>query len=164
MILTLDTRELKAILKEFKSKAPNGVEIISTVMKTFDIATELVGIELKEIGDFISAVINISERKDGTEYERMESQFQRMLEDPRPVKILFIHGSLENSYSNLHPNSFRGMLASYMARGAAANPPVQVIWISEDNFDWVDLVLRLCVKTMKYVEHPSQVTLPIGAE
>lgn len=161
MILYLDTRENKETIIEFKNKAPIDTQIRTTAMKTFDAMNEVMGIEFKSIDDFISAVLNITERKDRSEYERMEEQFQRMCEDNRPLKILYLHGSLKNAYSKIHPNSFRGMLASYLARGASASPPVQVCWIGESGFDWIDLVLRLHSKTMKYVEHPEQTVLGV---
>lgn len=159
MIVYLDTRETMDTHEDFIKKAPKDFQIQKVKLDTYDIMTETIGIELKSIDDFIGAVINIHERKTKEDYLRMESQFKRMCDDKRPVKILLIHGSLENAHSMLHPNAFRGMVGSYRARGAMAVPPVQVDLILEDSFDWIDHLIRLISKVDKYVEHPSQATL-----
>lgn len=162
MMIYLDSRESMETVEEFRQKAPKDSQLQVVALPTYDIATETIGIELKSIDDFVGAVIQIGERKTKEDYKRMQNQFDRMCEDNRPVKLLLIHGSLENAHTKLHPNSFRGMVSSYRAKGAMAKPPVQVDLILEDNYDWIDHVCRLINKVDKYVEHPTQSTLPIG--
>lgn len=159
MNIYIDSRESMETITEFQTKAPKDSNLQVVALPVFDVATELIGIELKSIDDFVGAVINIHERKTKEDYQRMESQFQRMCEDTRPVKLLLIHGSLENAHTKLHPNSFRGMVESYRAKGAVANPPVQVNLILSKDYDWIDGVCRLISKVDKYVEHPSQTSL-----
>lgn len=158
MIIYLDSRESMKTIEEFRVKAPKDAQLQVVALPTFDIATELVGVELKHVDDFISSVINISERKTRDDYQRMKEQFDRMCDDLRPVKMLIIHGTYEEAHSELHEHSYNGMIASYTTQGLLSNPPVLVHTISNDH-DWVDYVIRLINKAHKYLEHPAQVTL-----
>lgn len=162
MILYGDSRESKETINKITEKVPSDMDIKIVKLDTFDLATELVGVELKSIEDFINAVLSIHERKTRDDYQRMEEQFERMCQDKRLIKLLLIHGSLKTAHSQLHPNSFNGMLASYTARGMTANPPVQVIYVGDDGLDWIDYIIRVINKAHKYVEHPAQSTFPIG--
>ena len=154
MKLYIDTREGEAVAWKFKSLAMDNpeVELRFVPLPVGDAANEVMIIEFKSIDDFISSFTQQKHRKDGTVYERMDSQKGRMIDDNRPVKILLIHGDLEDAYSRIHPNSVRGMVASILAQG------ISIFWVG-DNFDWPDLVMRLHLKTMKYVGVPGQTTL-----
>lgn len=160
MMVYIDSRESMETIEQFRQKAPKDAKLQVAALTTFDIATELVGVELKNVDDFISSVINISERKTRDDYQRMKEQFERMCDDLKPVKILLIHGTYEEAHSKLHEHSFNGMIASYTMKGLLSKPPVLVHTISNDH-DWIDYTIRLVNKAHKYIEHPNQSKLAI---
>jgi ERCC4-type nuclease len=145
-ILSVDSREPSDVKNKFLSMAKihKDLEIEVKALKTGDFENEVMIIESKTIDDFISSFTTSKTRKDGSEYERLESQIKRMLKLNKPRKILLIHGNLKDCYSNIHPAAVRGMISKIVALG------IIVLWVTEEE-NWHDLIYRLHKKTIKYL-------------
>ena len=145
IVLGVDTRESMETKTAFQklSDARKNVYIIYKAFKVGDFVTKDMIVESKEINDFISSFTERRKRKDGTVYRRLESQVERLLDAPQPVKIILLHGGWETVYSNIKQNSVLGQIASITAQG------IQVIWLPQ-NTDWVYFTYRLAVKAEKY--------------
>jgi ERCC4-type nuclease len=118
-----------------------NVEICA--LPTADYENQYMIIESKSVSDFVSSITQRIPRKDGTIYERLTEQVERMLSSDKPIRIILIHGDLEDLHSGINHNSIRGMIASIVARG------LTVLWVPKD-FNYPDLVMRLHFKSLKY--------------
>ena len=119
------------------------LKVVIKSIKTGDYTNSYMVVEVKaSIDDFISSFTSRKQRKDGSEYKRMESQLERLLAIDKPIKIILINGSMKDAYSRVHPNSIRGMIASIICQG------ITVLWT--DDPDWPEMVYRLHRKSLKY--------------
>jgi len=143
--LYVDTREPKHIQSKFLSMAEDyqDLEVQIKKLDTGDFQWEYGIIERKSIDDFISSMTIKRERKDKTQYQRLEEQLIRLKELDLPIKVIMIHGNLKECYSQIHPHSVLGQIASIQAQG------INVMWINED-VDWPYFIYRLIVKSKKY--------------
>ena len=143
--LIIDSREPETIQYEFMNKAKDDPELFVLVRacETGDYVNPSMVLERKTMDDFVSSMTGKSIRKDGSVYERLESQIERILAHPASVKVLLIIGDIKSAFSRIHPNSVRGMIAKIISLG------ITVLWVM-DGEDWVDLVIRLHKKVLKY--------------
>jgi ERCC4-type nuclease len=143
--LYVDTREPKHIQAKFQSMAEDYPNLKVQIKKldTGDFQWKYGIIERKSIDDFISSMTTKRERKDKTQYQRLEEQLNRLKELDLPIKIILIHGKLEDCHSQIHHHSVLGQIASIQAQG------INVMWITE-NMDWPYLIYRLIIKSIKY--------------
>ena len=124
MVLAVDSRESSIVRAKFKSMEQDykDLEIEIKALKTGDYEDENIILENKSIDDFISSFTQRTKRKDGSDYERLDSQLKRLIEMDKPIKIIMIHGRLEDAYSQVHPNAVRGMVASCICQG------ITILW------------------------------------
>jgi ERCC4-type nuclease len=121
------------------------LEVTLKALSVGDFETEYMIVERKELNDFISSFTTKKERKDGTTYERLDSQLERLKEHPAPVKVLLIHGDMEDIHSRIHPHSVIGFIASLTVKY-----PWLCVLPLVSGLDWSYLVYRLGVKAEKY--------------
>ena len=144
MLMAIDSREPYEIYEEFKtlSETVDDLKVIRKKLDTGDYLTEHFIIERKTLDDLISSMFP----KKDSEYERLDSQLDRLVQMKQPIKILLITGSnFEDAYSGINEHSFNGKLAKIPFKWEG----VQVQIISESN-DWIDYVYRLCRMANKY--------------
>lgn len=149
--LEVDTRESLAIKRVWRllEEDYKDLKIIFKALKTFDYSNMYMGIEFKTINDFVSSFTEKIFRKDGTQYNRLDSQIKRMLASDKPYKFLMIYGNLEDLHSGINHNSVRGMIASIAAKG------IHVIWLPKGE-NYPDMIYRIHRKTLKYGEIRSK--------
>ncbi len=143
-----DSREPSLVKWKFKESLPRNHEDLNVIVKALgvgDFETEYLIVERKELNDFISSFTARKTRKDGTQYERLESQLERLKEHPAPVKVLLIHGDMKSVHSQIHPHSIIGYIASLTVK----YPWLKVLPLV-NGCDWSYLVYRLGVKAEKY--------------
>ena len=123
-----------------------------------DYNTNLVTIEVKmSIDDFIASAIDRVERKDGTLYERLNSQLDRLIADPRPVKVFLLIGDIEDRISDIHRNSVHGFMAKICCKGnindclatRASMNGVNFVKLTDED-DWMDFIYRIVRLSEKY--------------
>ena len=143
-----DSREPELVKWKFKESLPAthpDLTVEVEALSVGDFQTEYMILERKELNDFISSFTQRKSRKDGTCYERLESQLKRLKEHPAPRKVLLIHGDMDTIYSGIHPNSVLGFIASLV---------MKYDWLTVlpliSGCDWSYLVYRLGVKAEKY--------------
>lgn len=145
MTLIIDSREPPSALKmfaEIQKKHPE-LEIEVKALPVGDYSSKYMVIERKELDDLISSFTKRVVRKDGTTYNRFESQLKRLVDVDKPTKTVFIHGSMKDKYSKVHPNAVRGVVAKFIAND------ISVIW-EEACGDWADQIYRIYIKDEKY--------------
>ena len=155
-LLKQDSRESAMIKGKFQSMACDLKDLTVEIcaLKTFDYENLYMGIEFKNINDFVSSFTEVIIRKDGTRYHRLDSQVNRMLKSDKLYKILMIYGDLEDLHSGINHNSVRGQVASIFAKG------ISVIWLHKGE-NYPDMIYRLHRKTMKYGKIKSEFKVPI---
>ena len=148
MIMICDSREPELVKWKFKESLPETYPDLNVEVEALsvgDFETKYMIVERKELNDFVSSFTTKKNRKDGTTYERLESQLERLRGHPAPVKVLLIHGDMEAVHSNIHPHSILGFIASLS---------VKYSWLRVlpliSGVDWSYLVYRLGVKAEKY--------------
>lgn len=148
MNMICDSREPELVKWKFKESLPETHPDLTVEVEALpcgDFETDYMICERKELNDFVSSFTTRKSRKDGTQYERLESQLKRLEEHPAPVKVLLIHGDMDTIYSGIHPHSVVGFIASLTVKY-----PWLCVLPLVSGLDWSYLVYRLGVKAEKY--------------
>lgn len=153
MKLIVDSREPYWVKEKFKdlSNEVNDLTVEITSLPAGDFKTNKFIIERKTLDDFISSFTSKTERKDGSEYERLPEQLDKLKhEDKALMKMFLIIGeNYSDAFSEVNPHSINGVLAKLTALG------FNVVMMSNSN-DWIDYIYRLCRMYDKYTMPSDQ--------
>lgn len=158
--LNIDTRESEKTKKDWVEFAKNKKDLQINFEKqdVGDYGTDLMVSEVKlSIDDFIDSAISRPERLDGSQYERLNTQLEGLIEDPRPVKFFLIIGDIEDRWSEIHPNSVNGFLGKVCCQGnindclatKAVMNGVSLLKLTDED-DWMDFIYRTARLSEKY--------------
>lgn len=153
VFMFVDTREDAEKRKEWEDfqKTKKDLDIEFTSLKTGDVASKDGVMEIKHtVDDLISSEIWDMEREDGTTYERLNEQLDRLILDPRPVKVLMVIGDMDERYSAVHENSVCGIIAKVPCKGSindaiagdCAIHGVSYIQITDSN-NYMEIIYRI---------------------
>ena len=160
IVLKISTKESQETKEEWERFAleKSDLRVEFEEQNVGDYNTNLVTIEVKmSIDDFIASAVDRVERKDGTLYERLNNQLNRLIADPRPVKVFLLIGDIKDRISDIHTNSVHGFMAKICCKGnindcsatCASMNGVKFVKLTDED-DWMDFIYRIVRLSEKY--------------